>query len=281
MSALTNGNEETVSNGPVETTSSAETQKKLPTKRRRATNEPVLIEPVDIPLDASSSESIARTFPSPDHALSDYQLYRIVTSELSSKERAVIYKKEFDRKGYILGTRLGRGRAALLTHNGQEHYAIVCGNVQLHGAEGTLKKLEVHKEGRQSLEADAIPGDPRSNAAIVTLPRKVAPLPTRSTALRLLTLLCLPARPTSFTSGLIISDNEEDEPATEGFVQYSKRITQSANEALRLGSRLLADTKEILPEKLRNHYKDALRGLDEDIAKAKTALSGAEQRKLR
>lgn len=40
-------------------------------------------------------------------------LFRVITSALSTKLRAVIYAKYFDKKEYILETRLGREKPLL------------------------------------------------------------------------------------------------------------------------------------------------------------------------
>lgn len=117
-------------------------------KRRKANNEAITHEPQDIKLDVSSEAAIEATFPA--GPLSDYQLYRILTSALPSRERAKKYPEDFDTKEYILETRIGKGMPALLTAGKKEYYAVICNTVQLHGEEKTNENLTVRREVKNS-----------------------------------------------------------------------------------------------------------------------------------
>lgn len=70
-----------------------------------------------------------------------------MTSSLPTKRKAEIYAEEFDKKGYVLGSRVAKGRAAFMHHKSNDHYMVIYGNIQLHGVEETRKKFPMHKPG--------------------------------------------------------------------------------------------------------------------------------------
>lgn len=74
-------------------------------------------------------------------------------STLFFKQRFIFYPKDFDRKEYILSTKIGKEKATLISYKEKKHYAVVCNIIQLHSHEGTQKKLLVRKKGNQSLDA--------------------------------------------------------------------------------------------------------------------------------
>lgn len=96
---------------------------KINRKRRRCDNEFILNKLIDISLNIFSIEFIIIIFP--PSSLSNRQLFRMIISKMSPKQKASIYATDFDKKGYILASRIEKGEPALIEHEGQSHYAIV------------------------------------------------------------------------------------------------------------------------------------------------------------
>lgn len=141
-------------------------------KRRRAHNAPIVNESENLTLNVFTNAIIAVNFPV--GSLSDYHLFRIIISALFSKKRAEIYSENFDKKSYILKTRIGKRKPALLLHKEKKYYAIVCNTVQLHGQKDTIKQLITRKRVQSKL------GDLRSrDLSVDFLPSKIVFLQKR------------------------------------------------------------------------------------------------------
>lgn len=136
-----------------------------PAKRARRSKEDLelLVESScpNAPLDVSTTASIKATFPQEGHPLSDYNLFRVLQSGLSAKQRRHMYSHDFSVTGVPKKGRKGRGQPALIEKEGKQYYAVVCGSFQLHGAEGTAIGLNVRKGKKTTAAINETLGDER------------------------------------------------------------------------------------------------------------------------
>lgn len=96
----------------------------------------------------------------PASPLTDIQLYHVVHTRLTAKERRDMYPGEFDAKGIPLRGRANRGAPVVVrTPDGRESYALICRAYQLHGTEGTIKGLAAAASAdRATVAANVVPG---------------------------------------------------------------------------------------------------------------------------
>lgn len=105
---------------------------------------------VDTRLDmnATSKETIRKTFPPANVLLSDFWVGWVCQSDLSATERDQLWPADFTDKGYIRASRKPRGKAYKVKIGNEWYYGIAGGNVQLHGSEGAA--LLVKQNGTPS-----------------------------------------------------------------------------------------------------------------------------------
>lgn len=195
-------------------------------------------------LDATDQETNQQSFPPAERPLSDYDLFRVLTSELSLSDKISRYHLDFSTEGFPMKTRIGRGRPVVVTCDKSEFYLVCCG-IQLHGQEGSNQGIATYK-GPETIVPNLHPGDRRESSGkswIVHLSDEQRTLePTKEHDD--ITSRTSTDEPKRDVEPLIVLSDEEEDPEDGNLLHYTVTIERSLRSSMKIIEELMASIKK-------------------------------------